>query len=64
MNNHSLLFSRSEKSWHGVREIDCPDGKLRRMFLDAIKRVGAREKLSRYLNEWIPDRSPLREKAA
>ena len=64
MNNHSLLFSRSDKSWHGVRAIDCPDGNLRRVFLVAIKRVGAREKLSRYLKEWIPDRAPLPDRAA
>jgi hypothetical protein len=64
MNNRSLLFSRSSKSWHGVRTIDCPDGYLRKIFLVAIKRVGTREKLSRYLNSLRPARADTAERTA
>lgn len=47
--NRSLLFSRTNHSWHGVRPITCPEGALRKIFLVAIKRLGARELMSRYI---------------
>jgi hypothetical protein len=28
----SLLFQRTPHSWHGVRPLQCPDGKLRKLF--------------------------------
>jgi 2OG-Fe(II) oxygenase superfamily len=31
--NRSLLFARRDKSWHGVREIRCPEGALRKVFI-------------------------------
>jgi len=31
--NGSLLFERTPHSWHGVRPLHCPPGKLRRLFL-------------------------------
>ncbi len=31
--NRSLIFSRSGDSWHGMREIRCPVGRLRRVFI-------------------------------
>jgi hypothetical protein len=34
--NHSLLFARRERSWHGVREIQCPEGSFRKVFIVAI----------------------------
>lgn len=34
--NYSLLFRRNEKSWHGVREIHCPEGKYRKVFIVVI----------------------------
>ena len=30
---HSLLFKRTSNSWHGVREITCPEGHLRKVFM-------------------------------
>lgn len=33
MDNRSLIFGRRGNSWHGVRAIDCPDGKLRKVFI-------------------------------
>ncbi|HTW82144.1 MAG TPA: 2OG-Fe(II) oxygenase [Terracidiphilus sp.] len=34
--NGSLLFERTPHSWHGVRPLRCPAGKLRRLFLITI----------------------------
>jgi hypothetical protein len=38
LGNNSLLFIRNGRSWHGVREIACPEGKLRKVFIVVIKR--------------------------
>jgi len=34
--NGSLLFERTPHSWHGVRPLQCPEGKLRKLFLITI----------------------------
>ena len=34
--NCSLLFRRNDKSWHGVREIRCPEGNYRKVFIVVI----------------------------
>jgi hypothetical protein len=34
--NGSLLFQRTPHSWHGVRPLQCPQGKLRRLFIVTI----------------------------
>ena len=31
--NQSLLFQRTEHSWHAVRPLGCPEGVLRRLFI-------------------------------
>lgn len=61
MNNRSLLFSRSNRSWRGVRMIDCPDGHQRRIFLVTVKRVSAAERLARHVGGLFPERSSLAE---
>lgn len=33
LGNRSLLFARRANSWHGVREIRCPPGMLRKVFI-------------------------------
>jgi hypothetical protein len=33
MDNRSLIFGRRGNSWHGVRAIECPEGKLRKVFI-------------------------------
>lgn len=38
LGNRSLLFARKEASWHGVREIRCPEGALRKVFIVVINR--------------------------
>lgn len=34
--NQSLLFQRTEHSWHGVRPLGCPPGKLRKLFIVTV----------------------------
>jgi len=36
--NRSLFFARNEHSWHGVRELRCPEDKLRKVFIVEIRR--------------------------
>ena len=33
VDNHSLIFLRRSTSWHGVREIRCPEGNMRKAFI-------------------------------
>ncbi|MCG8589943.1 MAG: hypothetical protein MJE66_11700 [Proteobacteria bacterium] len=40
LGNRSLLFRRRGNSWHGVREIQCPDDQLRKVFIVVIQRAG------------------------
>jgi hypothetical protein len=36
--NRSFLFSRRGNSWHGVREIRCPEGLMRKVFIVVLNR--------------------------
>ena len=47
MGNHSFLFSRKGNSWHGVRELNCPEGQLRRVFIIVVedRLLGLRRRL-------------------
>lgn len=36
MGNRSLLFQRQGNSWHGVRELSCPEGRLRKVFIIVV----------------------------
>ena len=47
MGNRSLLFTRTTHAWHGVRPIDCPYDKLRKVFIVVINRDQVRDKLRR-----------------
>ena len=31
--NYSLIFERTRHSWHAVRAINCPEDRLRRVFI-------------------------------
>jgi Rps23 Pro-64 3,4-dihydroxylase Tpa1-like proline 4-hydroxylase len=33
LGNRSLIFSSSGNAWHGVREIRCPRGRMRKVFI-------------------------------
>lgn len=45
LGNRSLLFIRRDNSWHGVREIRCPEGALRKVFIVVINRVTSLQRL-------------------
>ena len=37
--NNSLLFARTKQSWHGVRPLNCPEGKIRKLFKVTVNTV-------------------------
>lgn len=37
--NRSLLFVRRNNSWHGMRPVECPEGRLRKVFIVVLNRV-------------------------
>jgi hypothetical protein len=45
LGNRSFIFSRQGNSWHGVREIDCPPGYLRKVFIVVLNRTDAWRRL-------------------
>ena len=47
--NRSLLFVRNGNSWHGVRELRCPQGTLRKVFIVVIERATLGMRLRRLL---------------
>lgn len=49
LGNRSLLFVRNGNSWHGVREIRCPEDHLRKIFIIVIERASLGMRLRRLL---------------
>jgi len=47
--NYSLLFMRRERSWHGVKEINCPPDALRKVFIVVIEDWGLPARILRKL---------------
>ncbi|MDJ0851585.1 MAG: 2OG-Fe(II) oxygenase [Myxococcota bacterium] len=41
LGNHSLIFTRRGNSWHGVKEIRCPEGHMRKVFIVVLNRADA-----------------------
>jgi hypothetical protein len=37
--NQSLIYHRTRHSWHGVRQLSCPPGKFRKVFIVVINRL-------------------------
>lgn len=50
--NQSLIFARTRHSWHGVREITCPEERLRKIFLVTIKTDSEWEIFKRRFDWW------------
>ncbi len=48
--NRSLLFIRNGNSWHGVKEITCPVGQLRKVFIVVIKKLPFKSIVRRLFN--------------
>jgi hypothetical protein len=47
LGNYSLLFARKGHSWHGVRELRCPQGRLRKVFIVVINHCSPLDRLRR-----------------
>ncbi len=37
--NRSLIFQRTPHSWHGVKAVDCPEDRMRKVFIVVVERV-------------------------
>ena len=51
LGNRSLLFSRTERSWHGVRELRCPEGNMRKVFIVVVNRYTPLDRLLRVVGK-------------
>ncbi len=38
MGNRSFIFTRRGDSWHGVKEIHCPEGRYRKVFIVVLNK--------------------------
>ena len=47
LGNYSFLFARKEASWHGVKEIQCPPDRMRKVFIVVINRLTPFDRLGR-----------------
>jgi hypothetical protein len=45
--NYSLLFARKGNSWHGVREIQCPNDHMRKVFIVVVNRFTILDRIQR-----------------
>jgi len=51
LGNYSLLFARTAHSWHGVRELTCPQGHLRKVFIVVVNRYTPLDRVRRFFGE-------------
>ncbi len=49
--NYSLLFARKGNSWHGVREIQCPNDFMRKVFIVVINRFTMLDRMQRFFGK-------------
>lgn len=49
--NYSLLFARKNQSWHGVKEIQCPEGHMRKVFIVVVNRFNIVDRIERLLGK-------------
>jgi len=47
--NRSLLFSRTSRSWHGMRPLTCPEDAHRKVFIVVINHNRPRDRLRRWV---------------
>jgi hypothetical protein len=40
LGNHSLIFERTDHAWHAVRELRCPEDRMRRLFIVVVNPAG------------------------
>jgi hypothetical protein len=53
LENYSFLFRRRGNSWHGVPEIHCPEGRLRKVFIVVIEDNSLRKRVKRWRKNLI-----------
>jgi hypothetical protein len=51
LDNHSLIFLRKGNSWHGVREIRCPENRMRKVFIVVFEKPALIERARRLLRK-------------
>ena len=49
LDNRSLIFVRSGNSWHGMRQIRCPEDRLRRVFIAVFEKPSVGRRLRQQL---------------
>lgn len=52
--NRSLLFARGGASWHAMRPLRCPEGRLRKVFIVVITRRGPLDRVRRWFGGQPP----------
>ncbi len=51
LGNRSLIFMQRKNSWHGVREIRCPEGELRKVFIVVVNSGSPVARVRRFLRK-------------
>ncbi len=59
LGNQSFIFQRNEHSWHGVRPLECPPDRLRKVFIVVVNHVNL-QVLWRRVRRKDADGYPLR----
>jgi hypothetical protein len=54
LGNRSLLFATTGHSWHGFREIRCPEGRMRKVFIVVINRFTPVDRVRHLLGAPLP----------
>ena len=49
MGNRSALFSAGPHSWHGMQELSCPEGALRKVFIVVVNKAHLSRRVKRRL---------------
>lgn len=51
LGNRSLLFAKKTHSWHGIRELQCPPGSLRKVFIVVVNRYTPVDRIQRFFGK-------------
>jgi hypothetical protein len=62
MDNHSLIFGRRGNSWHGVRELRCPEGQLRKVFIVVFEEYRATQMLRKRVTRLLKGKPLVADK--
>lgn len=58
--NVSLLFKRTDNGWHGVHELRCPEGALRKVFILVIDMEKPSQKIKQIIKSGISQLKSMR----